>query len=399
MPPAPLPRPGELLAAYTAEVLNFSISGPPLPQLKACSAQEIEAFIARSTRLVKNSGAQALVLLGVGEGAPAMQLQAALPDTEILACEASPQRAQEACAQGHFSDTRPLLLADVALRARWLLARAFLAEKKFITCLNPELQGEEAEDARALQRLLQFCPKEERLPAGEARLGIYVITHPAEPDLESFLAHIPDWAAEVVLLWDAAAPPEDARELAAHCPAPLRQAARPLQGDFAAQRNYALSLCSAPWVFTLDADERLAPEIWERLREELTAPRAAAYLLPRLTLYPDERHFRVGYGLWPDPQLRLFRREDHLRYVNPVHEVLTGFSGNPVLLPHAAITHLSYVLKNRAELSARLEVFNRAAGREAHFLNENFPYLPLAWHKAWQQSIAGLTALPLLLKA
>ncbi len=399
MPPTDMPRSGELLAAYTAEVLNFSISGPALPPLKSCSEEEIKTFIARSARLVSNSGAAALVLLGVGEGALAARLQSALPETEILVCEASPQRAREACARGHFSDTGPLLLADVALRARWLLARAFLSEKKFITCLNPELPGEEAEDARALQRLLQFCAEEERPLADEARLGIYVIVHPAEPDLESFLAHIPGWAAEVVLLWDAEAPPAAADRLTAHCPAPLRHAARPLRGDFAAQRNYALSLCAAPWVFTLDADERLAPEVWDRIREELTAPRAAAYLLPRLTLYPDERHFRMGYGLWPDPQLRLFRRKGHLHYVNPVHELLTGFSGNPVLLPHAPITHLSYALKNRAELTARLEVFNRAAGREAHLLNDSFPHLPLAWHEAWQRSIADITALPLLLKA
>ena len=393
------PSPGELLSAYTAEVLSFSLSGPALPALKKCPDEAARTFLTRAKKLTANSGAEAVVLLGAGSGALAAQLQAALPDLEILVCEPAPQRAREALEKGYFSSPRPLLLADASLRALWLIARGFLAEKKFLTFLNPEPQGEEAEAARTLQRLLQFDPEAKPRPENAGALSVYAIAHPDEPDLDAFLAHIPPWAAEVVLLWDAPALPEAAPTLAARCPAPLRQAARPLQGDFAAQRNHALALCASPWTLTLDVDERLAPEVWERIRAELAAPRAAAYLLPRLTLYPDEEHFRVGYGLWPDPQLRLFKREGSLRYVNSVHEILTGFAGHPLLLPRAPITHLSYVLKNRAELAARLEVFNQAAGRSAHRLNENFPHLPLSWHRDWQKSIPDLTALPLLLKA
>ena len=399
MPLSVCPQPiADLLRVYTEQVLAFTLTGPSLPALKGCSGQERTEFISRAIRLAENSCAEAVILIGLGSGDLAADLQIALPKTELLICEPAPQRLRDARAQGLFSDAAPLILADASVRALWFLARGAMAAKKFITCVNPELQGMEAEQAHTLQRLLRFAPAPENPPpAGEA-LSLYAIAHPEEPDLTAFLAHIPDWLAEVIVVWDAAAVPDKARALGAVCAVPLRHAARPLQNDFAAQRNQALSLCASAWVLTLDADERLTRDVWEHIKGEIAAPHATAYLLPRLTLYPDEQHFRMGYGLWPDPQLRLFKRDARLAYINPVHEILTGFAGCPALLPHCPITHLSYVLKNRAALTERLAVFNQAAGGEVHRLNETFPHLSLAWHKAWQNSIEELARLPLLLK-
>lgn len=388
----------DLLNTYTEQVLAFNLSGPGLPALKARSGRENEEFISRAGRLAENSLAEAIILIGLGSGDIAISLQAALSDIQLLVCEPAPQRARDARNRGIFSDAPPLILADASVRALWFMARGTLSAKKFITCVNPELQGAEAEQAHTLQRLLRFAPPPESPPAAGQTLSLYVIAHPEEPELEAFLAHIPHWLAEVVVVWDASAVPGKARALAAACGVPVRHAAKPLQNDFSSQRNYALSLCTSPWALTLDADERLSCAAWESVKNELAAPHAAAYLLPRLTLYPDEQHFRMGYGLWPDPQLRLFKREAQLEYINPVHEILTGFSGCPALLPHCSITHLSYVLKNRAALAERLAVFNQAAGRDVHHLNETFPHLPLAWHETWQNSIRDLARLPLLLK-
>ena len=394
-------RLAELIAAYTGQVLDFSLAGPALPPLKTLSKTEQAEFVARVARLASGSGAETIALIGLGLGETAAQLRESLPShAELLICEPSPQRVRDALAQGQAPASSGLVLADASLRALWLLASGAVAGKKFITCLNPELHAEETAQARSLQRLLEFAPLQNPALAPDAgrNLSLYVIVHPEEPDLADFLAHVPGWLREVVLLWDAVEPPDAARGFSSACPAPLRHAARPLQSDFAAQRNFALSLCASDWVFSLDADERLPARAWEAVRAEIAAPRAAAYLLPRLTLYPDTQHFRMGYGLWPDPQLRLFRRGAPLLYVNPVHEILTGFAGNPGLLPHCPITHLSYVLKDRATLAQRLAVFDQAAGREVHRLNETFPRLPLAWHEAWQRGIRAMDFLPLLLK-
>ena len=397
------PQLAQLIAAYTDQVLAFNLAGPALPALKTVSRAERMGFIARIARLATGSGAETVALIGLGRGETAAQLREALPPhTELLICEPSPQRVRDALTQGQDSALTGPVLADASLRALWLLARGAVAGKKFITCVSPEPQGEENARGRSLQRLLEFAPLPPAAPASAPDAGqdlsLYAIVHPDEPDLADFLAHLPEWLSEVVLLWDATQPPDAARALNAACPAPVRHAARPLQNDFAAQRNYALSLCASAWTISLDADERLPVQAWEAVRAELAAPRAAAYLLPRLTLYPDAQHFRMGYGLWPDPQLRLFRRETSLRYLNPVHEILTGFAGNPGLLPHCPITHLSYVLKDRATLAQRLTVFDQAAGREVHRLNETFPRLPLAWHEAWLRSLDALDFLPLLLK-
>ncbi len=406
MPPVPYPQAlSDLLAAYTDEVLAFSLSGPQPPELKSLSKPERANFIGRVARLAASSNADTILLLGLGQGDLATALRAALPETNLLVCEPCPQRLRAARAHSRFAEAAPPVLADASLRALWLLARGATAGRKFITCVNPELQGAEAGEARSLQRLLEFTPAPKKPEPTATRpgpapctLSLYVIAHPAEPDLAAFLAHVPNWVAETVIVWDAAAVPDATRALDQTCPAPVRHAARQLQNNFADQRNYALSLCAFSWVLSLDVDERLSPKAWADIRAEINAPRAAAYLLPRLTLYPDEDHFRMGYGLWPDPQLRLFARAQGLRYVNPVHEILTGFADCPALLPHCAITHLSYVLKNRATLTERLAVFNQAAGRDVHRLNETFPHLTLAWHEAWQGSISNLDFLPLLLK-
>ncbi len=396
--PASAQSAAELLAAYTSEVLAFNLSGADPPALKDCSGRARADFISRVARLAQGGDAAAVVLMGAGRGETAADLQAALPENGLLLCEPTPQRLRDAQSRGLLLNAPPLILADASVRALWFLARGWLAGKKFITCINPELQGAEAEQAHTLQRLLRFDPQPGRLPSVGRDLGLYAIAHPDEPDLSDFLAHIPEWLTDVLMVWDAPAVPDKARALNAACRAPLRHAARPLQSDFAAQRNYALSLCVAPWALSLDVDERLSPEAWELIKNELAAPRAAAYLLPRLTLYPDEQHFRMGYGLWPDPQLRLFRRDARLNYLKPVHEILTGFSGCPALLPHCSIIHLSYVLKNRAALAERLAVFNQAAGRDVHRLNATFPHLPLTWHAAWQEHIVNVDFLPLLLK-
>lgn len=216
---------------------------------------------------------------------------------------------------------------------------------------------------------------------GPASLSVLAILHPEEPQLEDFCRQIPPEVKELVIVWDSDQPV--GKKLPLACP--LLQISRPLNGDFAAQRNFALSLCSGKWVLALDGDERLAASAWQQILHISGNSDLAACFLPRLTLYPDNEHFRMGYGLWPDLQLRLFRRGPKVLFERPVHEILTGIAGPSALLPHAPIWHYSYTLKSRAELQQRLQVFNRAAGREVHKLSAEYPHLPLSWHEKFLQ--------------
>lgn len=88
---------------------------------------------------------------------------------------------------------------------------------------------------------------------------------------------------------------------------------------YAAQKNFALSKASHPWILSLDADECVSPELSEEILSVLSddAP-AAGYRIPRKNIFFG-RWLRHG-DLWPDYQLRLFRRDAGAFNGKSVHE-------------------------------------------------------------------------------
>lgn len=92
---------------------------------------------------------------------------------------------------------------------------------------------------------------------------------------------------------------------------------------YVGQKNQVLSLAAHDWVFSLDADEEISPE----LREEVASIKAqepplevAGFSMPRCVLY-EGRWIRHG-DWYPDRLVRLFRR-DRARFAGgKVHERL-----------------------------------------------------------------------------
>jgi glycosyltransferase involved in cell wall biosynthesis len=72
------------------------------------------------------------------------------------------------------------------------------------------------------------------------------------------------------------------------------------------QVNSALDKCTSPWMFLLDADEVMTPELVGEIRSLLAGqPEYRAYTVPRLNQIFG-RWMRHG-GLYPDRKLRLFQ--------------------------------------------------------------------------------------------
>lgn len=76
---------------------------------------------------------------------------------------------------------------------------------------------------------------------------------------------------------------------------------------FGAQKNRALGYAKNDWVFSIDADERVTPELRTEIEAALTIPLAEAYEIPRLSSFCGR--FMLHSGWQPDYVLRLFRRE------------------------------------------------------------------------------------------
>jgi glycosyltransferase involved in cell wall biosynthesis len=96
---------------------------------------------------------------------------------------------------------------------------------------------------------------------------------------------------------------------------------------YAVQKNFGLEQVSSDWVLSIDADERVTPELAGEIRALLAAPPAAlaGCSVPRLTWYLG-RWIRHG-GWYPDRKVRLVRRGRGRWEGALVHERLVAEGG------------------------------------------------------------------------
>jgi glycosyltransferase involved in cell wall biosynthesis len=75
---------------------------------------------------------------------------------------------------------------------------------------------------------------------------------------------------------------------------------------FGPQKNYALSLATGDWVLSIDADERVTPELAEAIKRAMAEGAADGFELPRISSFCGRPMHHSGW--FPDYVLRLFRR-------------------------------------------------------------------------------------------
>jgi glycosyltransferase involved in cell wall biosynthesis len=107
---------------------------------------------------------------------------------------------------------------------------------------------------------------------------------------------------------------------------------------YGAQKNRAASLASNDWILSIDADERVTPELAAEIRRVLEHPEARGYRIPRVTWYLG-RWIRTT-DWYPDPQLRLYHRRAGRWSLRPVHESVE-LDGEPGRLEHE-LQHFAY---------------------------------------------------------
>jgi glycosyltransferase involved in cell wall biosynthesis len=148
------------------------------------------------------------------------------------------------------------------------------------------------------------------------RLSVVVITLNEEERIRECLASVA-WADEIVVV-DAGSDDKTvalAREVTDHV------VVRAWEG-FAAQKNFAIERATGDWVLSLDADEQVEPGLRDEIRRVLAAPGGyAGFRLARRNIVWG-RWIRHG-GLYPDWQLRLFRRDAGRFADRAVHESVT----------------------------------------------------------------------------
>ncbi len=194
------------------------------------------------------------------------------------------------------------------------------------------------------------------------RISFCLIALNEEANLARCLESVKELAAEVVIL--------DSGSTDATSQIAQQYSARWHHQDwlgFVGQKNAALALAANDWVFSIDADEELSPELRAEIaRLQLTAPpdHCTGFSMPRCVLY-EGRWIRHG-DWYPDRLVRLFRRS-RARFVGgKVHERLE-LSGDVESLT-GELHHYSY--RDAADHRARCQRYARlwaetqfAAGR------------------------------------
>jgi glycosyltransferase involved in cell wall biosynthesis len=116
---------------------------------------------------------------------------------------------------------------------------------------------------------------------------------------------------------------------------------------FAIQKQFAVDQAKHDWVFSLDADERVSPQLAESLRTlrtENPSQLADGYQVARRTYYQG-RWIRGG-GWYPDRQLRLFRKVAGHWKKRHIHESVEMNSGSKIETLNGDLLH--YTVRDAA---------------------------------------------------
>jgi glycosyltransferase involved in cell wall biosynthesis len=136
---------------------------------------------------------------------------------------------------------------------------------------------------------------------------------------------------------------------------------------FGVQKNRALGYATRDWVLSLDADERVTPELRAEIEAVLKDSRAVdSYFVPRLSNYCGR--FMYHSGWYPDLLPRLFRRGKARFSDDLVHErlIVEGSSGKlKGLLLHYAFEGMEEVLHKVNQYSTAGAAMMHKRGRKA----------------------------------
>ena len=116
-------------------------------------------------------------------------------------------------------------------------------------------------------------------------------------------------------------------------------------GHFADWKNKLNSFCNGDFIYQIDADELppkyLVENLWAILEMNKTVD---VYRVPRINTvegltqeHIQKWRWRVdekGWVNFPDYQWRIYRNDPKIKWVNKVHEVLTGFEAMSELPPN-----------------------------------------------------------------
>lgn len=165
-------------------------------------------------------------------------------------------------------------------------------------------------------------------------MTVTVITRDESANIAAALQSV-SWADEIIVIDSGST--DDTVAIAT--PLATRVVVRDWPG-YSAQKNHAAGIASNDWILSIDADERVTPELADEIRRLLASStlEARGYRIPRVTWYLG-RWIR-STDWYPDYQLRLYDRRAGSWNGRRVHESV-NLQGTPGQLRHE-LQHYAY---------------------------------------------------------
>lgn len=147
-------------------------------------------------------------------------------------------------------------------------------------------------------------------------ISVVIITYNEEKRLEAALKSVADIASEIVVV-DRFSDDDTVKVAKKYTDLVFQRK----WTNFSDQKNFGNSKTSFPWILSLDADERVSPELREEILQlKEGEPDCSGFSMPRQTYYLG-RWIRHG-GWYPDRKLRLFLKSKGHWEGEYVHETL-----------------------------------------------------------------------------
>lgn len=152
---------------------------------------------------------------------------------------------------------------------------------------------------------------------------------------------------------------------------------------FGPQKNRALDLATKNWVLSIDADERVTPELADEIiaimRQELGANKKAldGYRIARLSRFGD-RWIRHS-GWWPDYVVRLIRRGSGRFTDSLVHESIKVQGKTGTLNGH----FLHYPYKDMEAFLTKVNQYSSAGAEMMHAKGRTTGIPGIIGHSVW----------------
>lgn len=128
--------------------------------------------------------------------------------------------------------------------------------------------------------------------------------------------------------------------------------------DFSSQKNFAIEQAMHSWIYILDADERVTPEVEKEILEAVKNPQGFVGFFVKRTFYFSGKKINYG-GCQRDKVVRLFLK-DSCKYRGIVHETIVT-NGKLGFFKHK-IEHYSY--KNYDHYISKMNHYGALRGKE-----------------------------------